>query len=115
MATGTYNYVVMLDLCGHVTWDTMTLSVWPVSIVNGQLSMVNVGIYPNPAAGLLHIDGAGGCSVAIYNVVGEGVYSGNLVSGKETINIDNLASGSYFVEVVDGVTGYRVVREVVKE
>ena len=115
MATGTYNYVVMLDLCGHVTWDTMTLSVWPVSIVNGQLSMVNVGVYPNPAGALLHIDGGGGCSVAIYNVVGERVYSGNLVSSKETINIDNLTSGSYFVEVVDGATGYRVVRKVVKE
>jgi hypothetical protein len=44
MATGSYSYVVMLDLCGFVTYDTMTLDVWPLSIVNDQLLMINVSI-----------------------------------------------------------------------
>ncbi len=37
LATGTYHYVVMLDLCAHVTYDTMTLFVWPAGVNNGSM------------------------------------------------------------------------------
>ncbi len=116
MATGTYHYVVMLDLCGHVTWDTMTLYVWPAGVNNGSMTQwLNCSMYPSPMNGLLHIDGAVGCEVGICNPVGQLVYSGLVTKKEEVINVEQLPRGSYYVVVTDMVTGYRVVRQVVKE
>ncbi len=116
MATGTYHYVVMLDLCGHITWDTMTLYVWPAGINNGSMTQwLNCSMYPSPATNVLHIDGAEGCEVGIYNPVGQLVYSVLVSKKEEVINVEQLPRGSYYVVVTDRVTGYRAVRQVMKK
>jgi hypothetical protein len=114
-ATGTYKYVVMLDLCGHITYDTMTLSVWPSSIVNCQLSIINANVYPNPASQSVTIEGAKDCEVVFYDVVGEKVASFVSMTNKEVLDIATLPKGIYSVQVMDTVTGVKVVRQVFKE
>ncbi len=98
-------------------------------------------LYPNPTTGNLSIEGAAGCSVVIYDMVGRvqncyGMYScrgsagltmtglplaGLTMTGihtitcnKETIDISNLQKGIYIVEVVYE-DGERVRRRVVKD
>jgi hypothetical protein len=114
-ATGTYKYVVMLDLCGHITYDTMTLSVWPSSIINAQLSIINVQIYPNPARNEVTVQNAKNCEVVFYDVVGRAILNNKLATTKETIDISDLAKGIYSVQVLDKVTGVKVVRKLDKE
>ncbi len=73
-------------------------------------------LYPNPAKNYLEVDGARGCSLMIYNVIGKKVKSFGVVSKKtETFDISQLENGVYFVEVVQMETGVRVVRKVMKE
>ena len=94
-------------------------------------SVPELNIYPNPTTGNLTIEGAAGCSVVIYDMVGRvqncyGMYSclgsaGLTMTGihtitcnKETIDISNLQTGIYIVEVVYE-DGERIRRRMVKD
>ena len=137
----TTSYEVVMDLCGTITRDTVVVHVWPLGVnkVRGEASEMR--LYPNPTTGNLTIEGAAGCSVVIYDMVGRvqncyGMYScrgsagltmtglplaGLTMTGihtitcnKETIDISNLQKGIYIVEVVYE-DGERIRRRVVKE
>ena len=54
-------------------------------------------IYPNPAKDMLHIEGKNILQVELYNIVGQKVLSIN--EGFETIKLDQLPSGLYFVRL----------------
>ena len=111
----TTKYVMELDVCGTLSWDTVTVFVAPLS-TSGPFSKVEgVTCYPNPAASLLTVEGAKGCSVSFFDIVGREVFNTAISSDKEGVDISGLESGVYFVHVVDGVSGYSVVRKVVKE
>ena len=81
-------------------------------------SVVGVGeelnIYPNPTTGNLSIEGAAGCSVVIYDVVGRQVYTTLLTNNKQILHLSSLQKGIYIVEVIYE-DGERVRRRVVKE
>jgi len=75
----------------------------------------NFKIYPNPAEDNVTIEGAGGCEVRIFNVVGEVVYSSaGLPRSKEVINISGLADGVYTVQLVNS-GGYKKNVKLLKE
>ena len=111
----TTTYVVKMDLCGNITYDTVKVVVWPSLIMNYELGMMNVRIYPNPATNEVSIDGAAGCVVVFYDVTGSEVLKSECGERRAMINIEALANGIYFVEVVDRVTRERVVRKILKE
>ncbi|PQJ10454.1 T9SS C-terminal target domain-containing protein [Flavipsychrobacter stenotrophus] len=107
--TVTTSYVMELDVCGVITYDTVTVHVHGVGI-DGTGSMANVKIYPNPAADEVYVSGAApGSAYRLVNAVGVVVKSG-VPYGR--IDLRGLASGVYVLEVVgdDGSRGvFRLV------
>ncbi len=76
----TTSYEVVMDLCGTITRDTVMVHVWPLGVNGAGSEPIEVNIYPNPTTGNLTIEGAAGCSVVIYDMVGRvqncyGMYS----------------------------------------
>jgi hypothetical protein len=99
----------------HVVFDSSlgvnNLKIWEFE---------NLKIWPNPATNTITIEGAMGCDVEIFNVVGMSEHDfKRLRDGQDSrfvkIDVSGLVAGVYMVEVVDRMTGERVVRKVVKE
>lgn len=110
----TTRYIMELEVCGHVTRDTVTVFVVPVGISSLSLKLSGaINIYPNPATSEVTISGAANCEVVFYDMVGRAVQwstvNGSRKLSGSTINIEGLSNGVYFVEVVDKVTGEKVV------
>ncbi|MBC7845607.1 MAG: T9SS type A sorting domain-containing protein [Flavobacterium sp.] len=55
-------------------------------------------MYPNPSKGILNIDSEVSGSFSVYNVLGQKVHQFKLENGSNTINVDKLNNGTYFVE-----------------
>jgi len=107
-------YVVSMNLCGHITTDTVTVKVWPEGVAGTR--QVNLAIvYPNPATNLLTVDDAQGCVVRVCDVVGKEEIEVMSNDRRTNIDIKDLLSGIYFVEISNNVTGEHVVRKLVKE
>ena len=130
----TTTYIVAMDLCGTITYDTVVVTVADVGM--NKLNEQFLHIYPNPAKDNFTIEGAWGCEVRIYNVVGQLVAVSpcchgeptcrgsagltmttglNMTSNKEMIDISGLSKGVYIVEVLEPETGMKISRRVVKE
>ncbi len=117
---GTTTYIVAMDLCGSITYDTVVVTVADVGM--NKLNEQFLHIYPNPAKDNFTIEGAIGCEVRLYNVVGQSFDKLRMTndrlrmtSNKEIVDISGLIKGVYIVEVCDKETGMRVSRRVVKE
>ena len=52
----TTTYVVVMDLCGTITSDTVVVTVRPVGVPTAQ-RLKYINIYPNPASGVVHVGG----------------------------------------------------------
>ena len=102
-----------MDLCGTITYDTVVVTVADVGI--NKLNEQFLHIYPNPAKDNFTIEGALGCEVRIYNVVGQSFYKFRMTTNKEIVDISCLSKGVYIVEVLEPETGMKVSRRVVKE
>ena len=80
-----------------------------------QSSLNNMQVYPNPAKNQITIE----CSdeldqngtITIVNLIGKTVHSEPFVSNKQTLNIENLNNGIYFVTIQtkEGTTTQKVV------
>ena len=111
----TTKYVMALDVCGHITYDTVVVWFGNVGISNLQTELEDVLIYPNPTSDILSIEHAGGCHLAISDMVGRQIsYIANLTN-KEVLNINYLSKGIYTLQVIDNITGNRIARKIVKE
>ncbi len=115
VATGTYKYVIKLDLCGNITYDTMTLTVWPAGLNYPYPQVDKLRMYPNPASNLLTVENANNCEIAIFDVVGKHFLHAGIASDKEVIDISALPIGIYMVQLIDYETKEKVVRQVLKE
>ncbi len=110
----TTSYVVTLDLCGNVTSDTVTVFVGRANVpIPSYLNKVN--LYPNPTTHELHIDGATGCIIRLYDLVGRVVRILENAGIKQTLDMSTLPPGVYSLQVSDPVTGERLSRRVVKQ
>ena len=116
--TAPTSYVVVMDLCGTITYDTVVVGVVGTSgVANLKIRQFeNLKIYPNPSVGDVTIEGAEGCEVRIFNVLGEMVYSsvGLTMTPKEVINISGLANGVYTIQLING-NGYKKNIQLLKE
>ncbi len=116
--TVTTSYVVEQMLCSVKRWDTVKIWVWPdtpSSVGNQQLAVSSLHVYPNPSSGSVSIEHAKNCEAVVYDVVGKEVLRFNIISDKQTFDISTLLEGVYLLQVVDTLTGERVVRQVLKE
>ena len=58
---------------------------------------VHMDIYPNPAVDRLNVTLSQNAEIVIYNIMGQQVMSQEGHAGANSININNLTSGIYFV------------------
>ena len=113
--TVTTTYVVALDLCSGITYDTVTKYVCPAGVSALSFPGELISFYPNPATTELHIDHIAGCRVMIYDIAGKAMLSERAATDKAAINISSLPQGIYMVHITDPGTGNKVVRRLVKE
>jgi hypothetical protein len=106
----TTTYVLMLNVCGNVTYDSATVYVFPTGV--GAVAPMHVLLYPNPASTSVTLEGARGCGLTLTNALGQVVYTLSEAGMKETIPLTGLAPGVYTLVAMNSVTGERVVRMV---
>lgn len=74
---------------------------------NEEFAMSNVKLWPNPSSDKVNIEvlNVEKYDMALYNAVGQKIYTQSNITGLSEINVSNYASGIYFVEVkVEGKT-----------
>lgn len=62
-----------------------------------EMSMSNVGIYPNPTTGILNVDIDENFDAVVYNYQGQVMMKKN--DNNRQLNLSNLTAGIYFVEI----------------
>jgi hypothetical protein len=83
------------------TWEVDDLLVYGVMSVGvGENSAENIAIYPNPAKGYFTLAATQNGQVNLFDVSGRVVMNANVVAGNNTLDIENLTTGIYFVNVV---------------
>lgn len=58
-----------------------------------------IAVYPNPAKDILHLVVNSTATATFYNAIGQPVGSANLIQGDNTVNIDYLPAGVYFIQL----------------
>ncbi len=105
-------YVMALDVCGNVTYDTAVVWVYPTGL--GTVSAMYVLLYPNPASTQLTVEGARGCALTLVDAVGQTVWSLREAGMKQVVPLEGLAPGVYTLVAANAVTGERTCRMVEK-
>lgn len=109
----TTRYVMELDLCDNVTFDTVTVFAAPAgtSILNAD----RFQIFPNPSNGIFTIEQAKGTAVKICDVLGKEIATASIISNKQQIDISSLPNGIYFVSIIDPQTLVKSVKKIIKQ
>jgi len=105
----TTTYVVQQTICGNVSWDTVTVSVYGTGIEGATHGLTRgFGVYPNPNTGTFTISLFGSNSitesavVSIYNILGNKMSVFNLELQNNNATFDTkLSNGIYFISVKD--------------
>ncbi len=74
-----------------------------VAIENPEL-FTDISIYPNPASEVMNVDIPSGYSlldISLYDVTGKLILNKNQASEKLTIDVATMASGTYYLQVVN--------------
>lgn len=98
---GTDNNTVNNTTCVAVTRD-------PVNVESNIASAIS--IYPNPANNVVTVANAENSNIVITNMLGEVVATVENASSVESINISNLANGTYFVRVNSEIFKINVIK-----
>ncbi len=111
--TGNGNYTVCVTDANGCKSCSAVLNFTTFSISENQ-SAHDIAVYPNPFSGELTITAGGRTgTVAIYNTLGEKIYSSQVTDQPLTINLGEVPRGMYFLEFTG--TGGTVLKRLVKE
>ena len=106
-------YVVSMDLCGTVTYDTVNVTVHPTGI-NAQ-SVTDVRVYPNPAHNEITVSGTiGQCPYRLLTMLGTCAREGVWHQSSNILSLSGLASGLYMLQLTDA-DGVRKIFKLEKE
>ena len=83
-----------------------------ILIVDENEDNTSVAVYPNPANGVVHIEGVVADEVQVYNAFGQVVKT---VLGTNEIDLNGLVEGVYLVRIMDAEGKSYTERLVVKE
>ena len=112
--TATTKYIVKQTLCGVISYDTVTITVWPQS-VNNLTGSSFAKVFPNPASNVLHIDNLKETATyQIVNIIGVPVQQGALLPGNNDVFITNIPTGIYLL-VLTNTNGVKTIIRLVKE
>lgn len=70
----------------------------------------NISVFPNPANDVLNVANAENANITIVDMIGNVVATVDNASSNQSINISNLANGTYFVRVNGEVFKFNVVK-----
>ena len=68
-------------------------------------------IYPNPAVNQLNVRLENNSEISIYNIMGQNVINMQGVKGVNTINVNDLTSGVYFISAGTVTTKFIVKKD----
>ena len=71
---------------------------------NKEVLSEKIEVYPNPVQDVLHVSGAAGNELIIYDISGQVVFSKRLFNDRETVDLSALPSGSYVINI-GNITG----------
>jgi hypothetical protein len=108
--TAGYNYgrgVVKLyvyDNNDYTRGDTVSFDIdWSqgASALNETSQKMDINIYPNPASSLINLSNLNNDieKIALFNILGESVYSENVSAKEKSVDVGNLNRGSYFLTI----------------
>ncbi len=89
--------------------------------IDGNLSISdnlaqNIIMYPNPANDLLNIDITNNDEVytySIFNILGQIIRKGLIYNGANSISLNNIVTGIYFVKIEDNTTNNSIVNKLI--
>lgn len=87
------------------TGTTHIKTVWSKDPLSGNAgvesikSQPSVSIYPNPASSIVNISTKNATSIKVINSIGQTIYTSNVNSSTQSIDVSNFATGIYFVEI----------------
>ena len=93
----TTTYVLEQTICGNVSWDTVTVSVYGTGIA-GYFNEAAFRIYPNPATHLLQIESpVTKAIISITNLLGQEVLRQEVSEKQFSMDVSKLGKGVYFL------------------
>ncbi|MBS1645192.1 MAG: T9SS type A sorting domain-containing protein [Bacteroidetes bacterium] len=101
----TTSYVVTQTLCGNIKRDTVLVEVWPLGLSSVKGQTQEYSVVPNPSHGVVNflqnVANEEKLQVAVYNLVGQEQYQGNLhfKDGKAQIDLSALSNGLYYLRL----------------
>ncbi|MDA3867126.1 MAG: T9SS type A sorting domain-containing protein [Salinivirgaceae bacterium] len=103
---GVYPYAVDAEIFAELLEGEFTVDGAAQTVPVGLSSIftvntVDFNIYPNPSNGVFNVDVDGNATVTVMNVTGQ-VVENTTISGSQTITLDNVNAGVYFVRVQVG-------------
>ncbi len=109
----TTTYTVKQNLCGTITYDTVTVFVSGVGINENKLAE-EINLFPNPNAGNFSLLYKKDIHIEIIDITGSLIYSNNLffLSGNSTLKLD-ISNGVYFVHITNIKTHEAIVKKLV--
>lgn len=115
--TAGYNYgrgvvkIYVYDSNDVTRGDTLSFDInWAqeASALNEKNQKMDINIYPNPASNFINLSNLNNDieKIALFNILGESVYSQNVSAEEKLVNVSHLNRGSYFLTfyVKDGTT-----------
>lgn len=102
---GSTNYVVQMTLCGTVTYDTVIVRAWPLSVIKAAMINKTFSMYPNPVRGLLNIKSTENrlsAQMTVYNITGKCVLRQQIDLTNNAAQVPiSLQNGSYIAQITD--------------
>ncbi|TAE86999.1 MAG: T9SS C-terminal target domain-containing protein [Bacteroidetes bacterium] len=96
--------VLLTFVNGTVNNDTFTLSAkgWNTSVSKVHNQPLKLEVFPNPASSVLNVtyNASNVKAIKIFNMLGSLVYAGSYTGGQKQIDIKQLNSGKYFIQVI---------------
>ena len=84
------------------TWQIFFARVDAGTTAINEISSFSFKMFPNPTSDILYLDGKGLETIEITDQLGKIIYTSELTSGKNTVDVSSLDKGIYFIKIGDG-------------
>ena len=92
-------------------WDgTVTQLLYVIVIDESSQNNSGVSVYPNPATDNISVTAKDAASIVIYDITGTLLISQAITVVKNKVDVKSLASGVYFVSVINKTGQFSTVR-----
>jgi hypothetical protein len=81
-------------------WDNISVKSLLVTDIQTEKTAGEICLYPNPATDNLSIFFPQSGHLAVYDIAGKQMFSGDLPFGTTTLNTDNYENGVYLVKII---------------